>query len=61
MDLGRKLMRLPQENGVIVYDMADFSLANMDNEFMKFQINVMQVDRYACQAIAQCSSPVHYW
>ena len=29
MELGRKLMRLPQENGTIVYDLGDFGFSNM--------------------------------
>lgn len=29
LELGRKLMRLPQENGTIVYDLGDFGFSNM--------------------------------
>lgn len=42
METGRKLLRPGVETGLVIYDMAGFSLANMDYRVLKYEIKLLE-------------------
>lgn len=42
MEIGRKLLKYPNESCTVIFDMNEFSMKNMDYEHVQFLINLLQ-------------------